>query len=356
MIRRPNFIHDLGLVTLPENLKEVPDFLNFMSLNNRKRDAAETHQDPSGLLSYILMENRKAETTETTQFQADGAEGEDDDDDEDATEEIGGNSNPPHKAALLSLQHSSSDYEMYSLTQKLQYCESQVGDLERERAALNSELKYARKRQKTSKTQIEEHKDTVRAERDAAGISEELWQLYEDFCEALQPEEFTGERSFTLKKTYSGSYIKYDPTFMEFKSTVGDAYNAGNWRCECFVDYSDGGAPTGYRVKYYALPQLKGQTWENQWSKLYRLAISAAQQGSAAALDMLVALPEKDASSGEGWLFEFGFNESRRSLPILSQRWDFRASHNLLSPITTDAKRARLVATYNLSLKIENKS
>ncbi|KAI1422229.1 hypothetical protein F5Y12DRAFT_645083 [Xylaria sp. FL1777] len=265
-----------------------------------------------------------------------------------------GDNNHPQKGSFLSLQLSSDRNQVYSLTQQVELSQSQEQDLERKRDNLTKTLSTMRKRRKTIDIQLKACQQIMRTERNAAGISEELWREYEAFCETLQPNGSKERHSFAWNESYNDSYIKYDPNFTTLDSTTKQ--EPANWRCDCVTFYTKGGTPIRYEVDYYRLTKVEGTTWEGGFPRLYRLAIDAAKQGSVAALEMLVALPDKGALSLFGWVFEFGFKESRSSHPDLSQRWGFRASYHRLFPGTKEAKRARITKSYGLPIKDENES
>ncbi|RWA13308.1 hypothetical protein EKO27_g1839 [Xylaria grammica] len=358
-IGHQNFVHDLGLLTLPENPRELPRLLNSIYLNSHQKaefvDRVRLMMDEATMDHPRQMATMSELGSKRKATDGDAARGETSQASRDGDRTGNGNRNRPQEGALLGLQRGSSDSQMHSLSQELQSSASHIQELERERACINSKLVHARKRQKIVHEKAEAHKDSVQSERRAAGISDELWQLYQIFCEALPAQGYSGHHSFAWNKDYGDSYIKYDPAMEIFESVVDDAHKSRNWRCEGAVIYSESGVPTTYQVHYYPLPMLKGEAWETRWANLHRLAIDAAKQGSAAALDMLVSLPDKNTWFGEGWLFEFGFKEHRRSRPTLSQRWTFRASHNVFSPVSDNTKRARLIAVHSLPFTVEKK-
>jgi hypothetical protein len=65
---------------------------------------------------------------------------------------------------------------------------------------------------------IEEIRWSIQAERDACGISIELWREYKSFCRTLQPDIFPRKhweaRSvFSYNGDHNDIYVKYDPGF-----------------------------------------------------------------------------------------------------------------------------------------------
>lgn len=189
--------------------------------------------------------------------EVDYEQGDYEDDDEENKEDLGGSSETlrdhgNYTDQFVTLQMSPDVHNMYALSQKLASYSTQVKELVRKRQDINRDLSEVRKRQKTAETQFEENEQEMRAERHAAGISDELWREYEAFCETLQRDELKGRMSFDYNEGFNDSYIKYDPEFKHFRSAVGDAFDdKKHWRCECVASYSRGGVPIGFHVEYW---------------------------------------------------------------------------------------------------------
>ncbi len=145
--------------------------------------------------------------------------------------------------------------------------ESQEEDLRRKRNAINADLFKVRKRQKIIDAQIEEREDSMRTERNTAGISEALWYHYEAFCAALEPDGDPVRRSFAWNESYEDSYIKYDPMFGIFGSAVVDLHHceARNWRCDCVATYTRDGDPIEYHVEYHPLAEFETMIWGDKF-------------------------------------------------------------------------------------------
>ncbi|KAI8626287.1 hypothetical protein F5Y19DRAFT_226169 [Xylariaceae sp. FL1651] len=256
--------------------------------------------------------------------------------------------------SFLSLQQSADLNRMYPLTQALIVYESQISELALKRKAIGGELEAIRKRQRATEAQVTENEQVMRAKREACGISEELWHEYQKFCEALEAEDYGERKSFEYHEEFNDTYINYDPELELFLSVVtrGSYEVDRNWRCDCRAIYSSGGAPIGFEVGYCTLKPIRGKrrTWAEQFPELYRLASLAAREGSTAALDMLIALPEACDPSRKGCLFEFGFEESRICHPILSQQWGFRTTNPFIYRTSSACnKRTRLTAQLGCS-------
>ncbi|KAI1283459.1 hypothetical protein F5Y07DRAFT_394367 [Xylaria sp. FL0933] len=302
--------------------------------------------------SDVSKNDSKMDRTEIDHDQADSTEHDITDGPEGmvATEQDHGNERPK-PSSFLGFQLSSDQNQIYSLTRKLESFKSEEKKLLRKRAAVNSGLETVRKKQKLMKAQIDERQESMRVERNAAGISDELWREYEAFCESLQLDDYKQSRLFAWDESCNDSYSEYDPDFESLCSAVGG--KSGCWRCECVATFTKSGKPIGFQVDYYALPAPIESTWGMEHPRLYDGAVEAAKKGSAAALEMLVALPSPSGRIGRGWAFEFGFEESRSSHPDLSQRWGFRAAHDLRASIATESKRNSLIQRYRLPFEIE---
>lgn len=84
--------------------------------------------------------------------------------------------------------------------------------------------------------------------------------------------------------------------------------------------------------------------------ELYSLAIAAVREGSEAAMDMLVCLPDMNSTFNGGWLFDYVFEPALEDSPIKAKRWRFRSAHKIDQPCTVEEKRQRL----ELALRPEN--
>lgn len=87
---------------------------------------------------------------------------------------------------------------------------------------------------------------------------------------------------------------------------------------------------------------MRLNAYKHHQPELYDLAATAARQGSAAALEMLVKLPLMNAGLG-GWLFEYHFEEGMKENLVVSRRWTFGSAHEIAKPLAEEEKRQRLV-------------
>jgi hypothetical protein len=69
--------------------------------------------------------------------------------------------------------------------------------------------------------------------------------------------------------------------------------------------------------------------------------MQAAKNGSEAAMEMLIRLPDINAAIF-GWLFEYEFEESLKDELLISRRWVFKRARNIQEPRTAEKKRESL--------------
>lgn len=82
--------------------------------------------------------------------------------------------------------------------------------------------------------QVHEYsKEDFKKEVLGSGLSVELYQAFNDFCESLHPKYGLREGfSVELEGKHKGTYIEYDPSFKVFKDCVEMDYKTCNFRCE----------------------------------------------------------------------------------------------------------------------------
>jgi hypothetical protein len=105
--------------------------------------------------------------------------------------------------------------------------------IEEELAEMEDHLKTAEQRQTSAE-------NAFKASLEASGISQELYDAYEAFCESLNME--FGHRegfSITCFEDHEKSYVKYDPDFVLFKETVEMPYDRCNFRCEPTTEWGN---------------------------------------------------------------------------------------------------------------------
>lgn len=67
-------------------------------------------------------------------------------------------------------------------------------------------------------------------------------------------------------------------------------------------------------------------------------------------MEMLVNLPDMNATFDGGWLFEYARSPVLKDDSIIGKRWKFRSAHKIDAPVTVEGKRQRL----ELMLRPEN--
>jgi hypothetical protein len=75
--------------------------------------------------------------------------------------------------------------------------------------------------------------------------------------------------------------------------------------------------------------------------ELYDLATAASYAGSDAAIDMLVALPDRHASFTSGWLFDYVREDTLMCQPVLSNQWRLRSAHRIDAPLSAEKKKKK---------------
>jgi hypothetical protein len=163
------------------------------------------------------------------------------------------------------------------------------------------------------------------------------------------------------------------------KNLDDGGYNNRNFRCEASVSVvreHDGSQRTEQIVDFWPLHPIEPRsgvevTWGEQYvscplfcfppihqilnfaltlyqPELYRLAIQAAKNGSEAAMEMLIRLPDMNAVFS-GWLLEYEFAEELKDEFLLSRRWVFTQARKIDGPGTVEEKREdleQLIAAY----------
>ncbi|KUJ22701.1 uncharacterized protein LY89DRAFT_763175 [Mollisia scopiformis] len=237
-------------------------------------------------------------------------------------------------------------FKVTALHKKIQELEEAKKRIEREIETCEHEIEVA------GKLKIKQQVSTLLTHN---GLSPELMAEFDAFCTSIEPlcNKRAGE-SITCFGDHKNSYIKYDPALELFKENVEDDYNICHYRCE--ASKIDGpwvigvsGVPEPkkeYIVEFWPIkpPVKRGRkasTWGELFPLLYQLALTAAGNGSEAALDMLVAIPDKDSSCKGGWLFEYEFDSTLKNHAIVSKRWRFRGSYLVEKPVAADERKKK---------------
>ncbi|CZR51001.1 uncharacterized protein PAC_00876 [Phialocephala subalpina] len=247
----------------------------------------------------------------------------------------------------FSSQQALSDPRITALMNKIQELEETKKQIELEIESCEHGIEVARK-------QRIDHQ--VKSLLENNGISPELMAEYDAFLASIEPEG--GQRggfSITCFGDHENKYVEYDPSLAILKENAEDDCSVCHYRCEAskvngpwVVGESCIPEPTRESVVEFwpvdaPVPRARDvRTWGEQFPRLYELAMSAGSAGSEVALQMLVALPDKDSSFRGGWLFDYRFEPALKHHPILSKRWRFRGSYKIDKPVSAQEKRVKL--------------
>ncbi|KAI1816664.1 hypothetical protein GGS20DRAFT_594231 [Poronia punctata] len=260
-------------------------------------------------------------------------------------------SQPTADKTFLSLQLSPDLKQADAASNAYQECNSQIEKLLDKRKTINCELNSHRKRQKVFEEEIKTIERQQKAKIEATGISWELWSEYRKFAADIakvQKGTCRHRERFDVCDA-NDSYYHYDPQLQRFLK-LQESYLFGDksWLCERVLAYTKEGNPMGYYADYYHLYNLGNDSkWSENYPNLYLLAKKAGGEGSSAALDMLVALPDENKDP-DGSFFEFGDQDQVSLGTSLSERFSFVASYNLRNPESPVEKRKRLIAALGL--------
>ncbi|KAI0411115.1 hypothetical protein F5X98DRAFT_357922 [Xylaria grammica] len=277
---------------------------------------------------------------------------------------------PINKESFAYLQGHSFPANSFKLKQSHDRAKCRVLELEEIKRMVGRELAKAVREEESFGKKLDSKYEGTRRRAERLGISMQLWDEYQAFCESMEPEfGSTKGWSITCDVDHQGSYVKYDPEFTLFKEHCEPPWNQLNFRCEATVTENPApgflhqATPKNEVVEFWPVvyPSLDTDyewTWGDLYPTLYDLANKAAQGGSEAALDMLVALPDRDAPFKKGWLFEYstadlrscrepGYSVSGAGFtwehnPIHSRRWTYRSAHNVAAPEDEATRRTRI--------------
>ena len=108
---------------------------------------------------------------------------------------------------------------------KVQKCNQALLQATKDKAEAQLALTKANKDCKASRKHFNGLLDTV-------GVSSELLDEYQAFCESLQPNTGISGFSILCDESHGGDYVDYDPEFEHFKDNVEMCYKKRNFRCE----------------------------------------------------------------------------------------------------------------------------
>ncbi|KAI0444304.1 hypothetical protein F4803DRAFT_512077 [Xylaria telfairii] len=257
--------------------------------------------------------------------------------------------------------------KLFALNQAYERAQWRVIELQEIHHNVKKELAEAEEKENSLRKELDEKCERFYLKVEKLGISRKLRDEYEAFCESMEPEFGSASGwSITCDEKHRGSYVGYDPEFALFKEHSELPWDQYNFRCEPGVQ-TDGETEESvvefWPVAYPSITVEDTATWGDVYPALYDLAMKAARDGSEAAVDMMVALPDREASCKGGWLFEYytrhpesckksGFSVSYEGLtwkqdPVQSRRWYYRSAHKIDSPEDAATKKKRI----QLSLK-----
>ncbi|KAJ2974735.1 hypothetical protein NUW58_g8562 [Xylaria curta] len=262
--------------------------------------------------------------------------------------------------SFASLQANPSPPGAHSLNQIYERTLWRIVELEENRRRVERRLNKAIKRREFTEKKLESSYVDYYLKVKDLGISKELWKEYRAFCESMEPQFGTRTgQSIICDEDHEGSYIGYDPEMVHFKEFCEYPLDQYNFRCEASVQ-ADSPRPTVgvpvmdlYVVEFWRVPRLSTDlnltSWRDVYPELYRLATKAAREGSEAALDMLVALPDQDETCRAGWLFEYSKEKPTTYSDVSDagntwpkRQWVYRSAHRTIGPaedVATKRKR-----------------
>ncbi|KAI0456431.1 hypothetical protein F5B21DRAFT_467733 [Xylaria acuta] len=274
-----------------------------------------------------------------------------------------------HEPAELfaNLQKFSLSSGMFSLNQSYERARWRWLELWEIKYALEKEIAKAEEKKKRLKKKVKGKHGDFYMKASKLGISRELWDEYQAFCESMEPEFGSANGwSIACDEYHQGSYVKYDPEFSLFKEYCELPWSQYNFRCEPGMQPDQEATESVVEFWPVAYPSTIAEdtsTWGDIYPTLYDLAMEAARDGSEGAIDMIVALPDREASCKGGWLFEYytkhpdkcresGFSVTNEGLrwtqnPVRSRRWHYRSAHKIDAPEDAATKQKRI----QLSLK-----
>lgn len=123
--------------------------------------------------------------------------------------------------------------ESFSIKLSLEDEIAEVECLQEEKRRIKRLLKEAKERCRKTRERLDFSNETFKSLQDHTGISKELWQEYEAFCESLEPRFGNrGGWSVTCFADHRNSYVKYDSDLMLFSESAEMSLEDCNFRCE----------------------------------------------------------------------------------------------------------------------------
>ncbi|KAL3419144.1 hypothetical protein PVAG01_09366 [Phlyctema vagabunda] len=164
--------------------------------------------------------------------------------------------------------------------------------------------------------------------------------LYDEFL--AFGKSFEQRSSFSLRSDKS-TYDQDGIMTAELKDLLGDM----NFRAEDGpnIEFKEKGYDTCVFgiVKFKEFNGDKNLTWGEKYPELYKLAMNATRQGSEIALELLVRLPDRDATCSGGWLLKHENKSRWSSLDGCAEDHKLLSAHNIAAPHDPDIKRQELM-------------
>jgi len=129
------------------------------------------------------------------------------------------------------------DHPVISLAEDADVIRCNILGLQEKQGRIQQELEDMYLALKTAEAKKHSADNILTAHFAAAGISPELYDAYEAFCDSLDPE--CGQRGgfdITCYRDHEGTYIRYEPGLALFKQSLETPYSTCNFRSEASVE------------------------------------------------------------------------------------------------------------------------
>lgn len=169
---------------------------------------------------------------------------------------------------LLS-SHNAPGRGLYKIEQVVKEKRRKAAELKEDIRCLQAQLDVVSELRDEARTVMLRACVTFSDARGAAGISNELWAEYEQFCESLEPKHSSRDGwSVTCFQNHNNSYVQWDDSLDLFKETAEMSLGDCNFRCEAATVNKNG--VTEYVVEFWPLDRLEprkgtASTWEQQY-------------------------------------------------------------------------------------------
>lgn len=176
-----------------------------------------------------------------------------------------------HFASLDDLlsSHNAPGRGLFKIESVLNSEENKVDELEEWMEKIQAKLEGAKERREKAENIIQKASDAFSRACGEAGISNDLWEEYEAFCESLEPKFGNrGGWSVTCFENHNGSYVQWDPDLDLFMESSDMPLGSCNFRCEATTVEHEG-IPE-YVVEFWPLakPEPRSETaktWKQQY-------------------------------------------------------------------------------------------